>query len=176
MKTLWTYDLDLVTSLIFGRKGNNQHYKENHPEIWAQWQNNLQKASLEYVRSEKARNNLSKRAKKGEMVCHICGEIVYGTSELKRHYAEVHNDPVPCPFCRKAFKGKGGLSTHIRFCPENPDHEIRKIEHFPCPFCDEIFGSQRSLSGHITRGHKIINHRIIDIKISECEPVAIYNF
>jgi DNA gyrase subunit B len=160
---------------FFGRKGNNQHYKEKHPEIWAQWQNNLQKASLEYVRSDEARNQLSKRVKNGEMTCHICGEIIYGANKLKKHYAEVHNDPLPCTFCGKSFKGMGGLGTHVRFCPKNPDREVREVGSFPCRFCDKVFGSQRGLSGHITRGHRIINHKIIDIEIIECEPIAIYN-
>ena len=117
---------------FFGRKGNNQHYKEKHPKIWAQWQSNLQKASLEYVRSDEARNGLSKRSKGGKMSCHICGEIIYGASELKKHYAEAHNDPVPCAFCGKLWKGKGGLSTHVRFCSKNPDREIREVGHFSC--------------------------------------------
>ena len=159
---------------FFGRKGNNEHYKENHPKIWAQWQNNLQKAALEYVKSDEARKKLSKRAKGGEMVCKKCGEIIYGTSELKKHYAKAHNDPIPCPFCGELWKGKGGLSTHVRFCPKNPDREVREIGCFPCPLCGKIFESQRGLSGHKSRGHKVINHKIIDIEIIECEPIAIY--
>lgn len=92
---------------FFGRAENNQHYKEKHPEIWEQWQNDLQKASLEYVRSDEARNELSKRAKNGEMVCHECGKIVSGTGELKKHFAEEHNYLLPCQFCGRLCKGKG---------------------------------------------------------------------
>ena len=160
---------------VFGRAEMGQHYKKKHPLLWIQWQNSFQKGSIKYVRSEEGRKAQSEKAKSGKMVCHECGEIIYGASELKKHYAETHNDPVPCPFCGRLCKGKGGLSTHVRFCPENPDHEVREIGCFPCPFCDEVFGSQRGLSGHITRGHKVINHKIIDIEIIECEPIAIYN-
>ena len=114
-------------------------------------------------------------AKSGKMKCHKCGEMINGASELKKHYAEVHNEFISCPFCKDLYKGKGGLSTHIRFCPENPDHEIREVGCFPCPLCDNVFDSQRGLSGHLRRGHKIINHKIADIEIIECEPIAIYN-
>ena len=160
---------------VFGRAGMNQHYKKKHSKLWGQHQSCFQKGSIEYVRSEEGRKAQSERAKRGKNICHECGEIIYGASELKKHYAEAHNDPVQCPFCGKLWKGKGGLSTHVRFCPRNPDCEVREVGHFPCPLCDRAFGSERGLSGHITRGHKIINHKIIDIRIIECEPTAIYN-
>lgn len=161
--------------VYFGRKEMDQHYKDEHPEIWEKRMANFQKGSVKYVRSEEGRKAQSEKAKSGKMTCHKCGKIIYGASELKKHYAEIHNDPVPCPFCERVCKGKGGLSTHVRFCPKNPDHEVREIGDFPCPFCNEVFDSQRGLSGHITRGHKIVNHKIIDIEIIECEPIAIYN-
>ncbi len=160
---------------VFGRAEMNHHYKTKHPKVWAQRQNIFQKGSIEYVRSEEGRKVQSEKAKSGKITCHICGEIIYGASKLRKHYAKVHNDPVSCPFCGRSCKGKGGLSTHVRFCPENPDREVREVGSFPCPFCDKVFGSQRGLSGHITRGHRIINHKIIDIEIIECEPIAIYN-
>lgn len=160
---------------VFGRAEMSQHYEKTHPLLWIQQQNSFQKGSIKYVRSEEGRKAQSEKAKSGKMMCHKCGKIIYGASELKKHYAEIHNDPVPCPFCGRLCKGKGGLSTHVRFCPKNPDHEVRDIGNFPCPFCNEVFGSQRGLSGHITRGHKVINHKIIDIEIIECEPKAIYN-
>ena len=118
----------------FGRRGMNQHYKDEHPEIWEKRMVNFQKSALKYVRSDEAREKLSKRSKVGEITCQKCGEIVYGTSELKKHYADVHNDPVPCPFCGRLCKGKGGLSTHVRFCSKNPDSEVREIGWFPCLF------------------------------------------
>ncbi|MHA1660504.1 MAG: hypothetical protein ACTSUT_15440 [Promethearchaeota archaeon] len=160
---------------VFGRAEMNQHYKEKHPLVWRQQQKSFQKGSIEYVRSEEGRKAQSERAKNGKMTCQKCGKIIFGSSELRKHYAEAHHDFVSCPFCGKLCKGKGGLSNHIRFCPKNPDHQVREIGSFPCPFCNEVFGSQRGLSGHITRGHKVINHKIIYIEIIECEPIAIYN-
>lgn len=159
----------------FGRKEMNQHYKDEHPEIWEKRMAIFQKGALKYVRSDEAREKASKRAKDEEITCQECGEIIYGIIKLKKHYAEKHNDPVACPFCGRFCKGKGGLSTHVRFCSENPDHEVRKKGYFPCPFCNKVFDSQRGLSGHITRGHKVNNHKISNIEIIEYEPIAIYN-
>jgi len=135
---------------FFGRAENNEHYKKKHPKIWAEWQDNLHNASLEYVRSEEGRNAQSERVKSGKMECHKCGKIIYGASELKKHYAEEHNDPMPCPFCGNLYKGRGGLGTHVRFCPESPE-----------------------LSGHIIKGHT--NHKIVNIIIIKSEPTIIYN-
>ncbi len=161
--------------LVYGRAEMIEHYKNTHPPHWLELQNKFQKASKAYVRSEKGRKNQSEKAKNGKMVCHKCGKMIIGASELKKHYAEVHNELISCPFCNELFKGNGGLSTHIRYCPENPDHKVREVGCFPCPLCDKIFGSQRGLSGHLTRSHKVINHKIISIEIIECEPLKIYN-
>ena len=162
------------SQVVYGRAEMIKHYKNKHPNVWSQLQNKFQKASNEYVKSEKGRKAQSEKAKSGKMTCHECGEMINGASELKKHYAEVYNEFILCPFCKDLYKGKGGLSTHVRFCPENPDHEVREIGCFPCPMCDQVFSSQRGLSGHLSRGHKLCNHKIIDIEIIKCEPTAIY--
>jgi hypothetical protein len=121
-------ECQICEKVVYGRAEMNQHYKEEHPDNWEQHQVKFQKASLDYLRSEEGRKNQSERARYGKMECQICGEVVHGASELRHHYAEKHNEPIKCPYCGNFFKGKGGLSTHIKFCPKKiTNHKIIDI-------------------------------------------------
>lgn len=161
--------------IVFGTREKNLHYKSDHPEIYAQWQDAFHKAGLEYASSEVGRNAQSERAKKGKFKCHICGKILIGSGTISKHYAEKHNDLIKCPLCGKSCKGKNGLSTHKRYCPENPDRVIREKGYYPCPNCERFFDTQGGLSYHITRGHKLLNHKINKIECIDCESIMIYN-
>jgi uncharacterized C2H2 Zn-finger protein len=57
------------------------------------------------------------------VMCVLCGKILYEMKGFRRHFDDTHADPEKCPECDVIFVGKRKLKAHLR--------RVHNMEAFP---------------------------------------------
>jgi len=79
--------------------------------------------------------------------CTICSAVFMTIVHLKQHQEAMHLKlkPHKCPFCDRAFNGKGTLKRHVYI------HTGEKP--YKCTLCDAAFNQSQLLSAHMKKIH-----------------------
>ena len=88
------------------------------------------------------RNSFSSKKK---FHCDICGKTLYGLASINAH-ADMHSDgnmKHKCDICGNGFRGKHGLSLHMKNV-----HKTEEDKPFQCEMCNKRFKWKQSLSMH----------------------------
>lgn len=93
----------------------------------------------------------SKRLKRDDFSCKLCGEQLDSRKSLNRHLAKKHDEEQPrnyvCQFenCQKSFTMRDTLFKHVK--------NIHQGTKFPCDRCPAVLSSRMSLRRHIESCH-----------------------
>ena len=117
-------------------------------------QEDLEKASLIDILSEKIENN-EKMELKNE--CPKCHKLIIPGQSIEDHILSVHN--AKCTKCEKAFVSLPKLEKHMKF-----DHVLDETK-IPCKKCNFVFLSVSDFDKHLS-GHE---HNQVKKSIIECE-------
>ncbi|XP_014368415.2 zinc finger protein 729 [Papilio machaon] len=83
--------------------------------------------------------------------CHLCEKTFTTERNLKRHKNQLHNPnaeyPI-CDMCKKVFKSKSALITHIVSTHQHVDKDSLK-----CQLCSKVYTNNRNLKRHVEMFH-----------------------
>ncbi|XP_068627340.1 zinc finger protein 600-like [Battus philenor] len=88
---------------------------------------------------------------RSEIRCTVCDKTFTTIRNLKRHTNQIHNPYTKhptCDECKRVFKGKQSLITHIL-----STHQVTKRGMIKCQLCDKVYTNNRNLKRHVEMFH-----------------------
>lgn len=98
-------------------------------------------------KSHKKKMRILKNNDRVHHSCHWCAKQFFSNYEIQRHY-RIHNGerPFPCSICKKRFRQKQHMITHISTVHANN-------RPYTCPNCKKCFKEKGTMTKHIQYTH-----------------------
>ena len=97
----------------------------------------------------KTKTKLGNKVRKKKHFCEICNTKFSNGSDVKRHFAQVHEKkrPYSCDICSSSFSREGDKTKHIEEVHEGKKPHV-------CDICSKCFSRKNHLNVHISAVHE----------------------
>ena len=127
---------DQCNKVFFGMQGLKLHLLKVHGIKMGTYEKSCKNCSAIYVNSHKCQNEVTK--------CNICGIVLKGKANLKRHKKLLHGrQKLFCHICSKKCTSQRQLDDHIKSCHE----------HVTCDICQKTIRNVYDLKRHMAIVH-----------------------